>query len=67
MPKKYERLTAECGKHFCERCGDCLHCYGEEYCYNGGFNNGEHLWPQELIVEVDDNGKDSDEVQLPDS
>jgi hypothetical protein len=28
---------------FCEECGDCLTCYWEDPCYNGG----EHVWPSE--------------------
>ena len=29
-----ERLKAEprCGEDFCDRCGDCLHCYVEDDC-----------------------------------
>ncbi len=25
----------ECGKHFCDSCGDCLHCYGGDPCPYG--------------------------------
>lgn len=25
----------------CERCGDCLECYWEDPCFDGG----EHQWP----------------------
>jgi hypothetical protein len=34
-----------CGEKFCERCGDCLACYGGENCYGGGVDNGDHVWP----------------------
>lgn len=42
----------ECGKQFCERCGDCLHCYGGEDCYDGGRDNGAHVWwvPEEPVT-----------------
>jgi hypothetical protein len=29
-----------CGKHFCDECGDCLYCHGDEPCYIGGV----HRW-----------------------
>jgi hypothetical protein len=29
-----------CGEDMCDRCGDCLHCYAEDPCINGG----SHLW-----------------------
>ena len=29
-----------CGEDFCDRCGDCLHCYGGDPCYDGG----SHMW-----------------------
>lgn len=25
-----------CGEDFCEKCGDCLYCYGSEPCALGG-------------------------------
>lgn len=25
-----------CGVHFCDYCGDCMHCYGEDQCYPDG-------------------------------
>jgi hypothetical protein len=34
-----EKLLAEpiCGEDFCDKCGDCLHCYGDdEWC--------QHTW-----------------------
>ena len=35
----------ECGEDFCGRCGDCLACYGGETCWDGGVDNGPHVWP----------------------
>lgn len=35
-----------CGERFCEYCGDCMYCYGDDYCANSP--NGKH-W-----VEADD-------------
>ena len=35
-----EDKVPDCGKDFCEECGDCIACYGGENCYLGG----EHLW-----------------------
>ena len=28
------------GKDFCDRCGDCLDCYGDDPCSDGG----DHVW-----------------------
>lgn len=49
MPNIYEyqgkeiigsvEATAICGVDFCDHCGDCLPCYGEDPCYRGS-----HLW-----------------------
>ena len=36
------------GEDFCDRCGDCLACYGEENCYPDGSDHGDH------VVEADD-------------
>jgi len=33
---RVEDIKPECGVHFCDKCGDCLHCYGGEDCYEGG-------------------------------
>jgi hypothetical protein len=30
-----EERVPECGKDFCDRCGDCLHCYGDDPCISG--------------------------------
>jgi len=29
-------VQPECGEHFCDYCGDCLHCYGDDECPDGG-------------------------------
>lgn len=34
-------LTPVCGEDFCDRCGDCLHCYEGDPCYPDG---GDHSW-----------------------
>lgn len=33
-----------CGEDFCDSCGDCLHCYADDYC-----PDGSHMW----VVYVD--------------
>lgn len=30
-----ERDGPVCGKDFCDECGDCLHCYGDNDCPGG--------------------------------
>ena len=35
-------MDKEC-KYYCEQCGDCLECYGEDTCLFGGGNHGEQL------------------------
>lgn len=42
------RLTPKCGQDFCEQCGDCLYCYGEDECVITG--NG-HDWIKYLTDE----------------
>lgn len=44
-----------CGEDFCELCGDCLRCFGEDPCLEntGGDGNGEHAWPEEEIGDTD--------------
>lgn len=32
----------ECGKDFCDSCGDCLHCYWEDPCYEN--DQKDHFW-----------------------
>lgn len=31
-----------CGVGFCEACGDCLACYGEDRC--DASEDGKHVW-----------------------
>ena len=31
-PDKVIELTPRCSRDFCDRCGDCLHCYGGDPC-----------------------------------
>lgn len=33
-----------CGNDFCDRCGDCMACFGGDACYGGGIDHGEHLF-----------------------
>jgi hypothetical protein len=35
-----EREREVCGRDFCDECGDCLHCYGDDPCVN----DGVHRW-----------------------
>lgn len=35
-----EEREPVCGEDFCDRCGDCLACYGEDEC----FSKKGHLW-----------------------
>lgn len=39
---RVEDETPRCGVDFCDRCGDCLHCYWEDPCY--GNETGAHSW-----------------------
>ena len=43
--------TPVCGEDFCERCGDCLSCYGDECCVLN--DDGPHLW----FIEPDEEKK----------
>jgi len=38
-----EDAEPECGKDFCDTCGDCLHCYGGDNCYLNRYGCG-HYW-----------------------
>lgn len=31
---RIDTAVPECGRHFCDRCGDCLACFGD-YCEGG--------------------------------
>lgn len=35
-----------CGEHFCDSCGDCMACYSDDSCIDGGY----HI----CFVEVDE-------------
>lgn len=35
-------LEPDCGEDFCEWCGDCLHCYGDDPCPHS--DSEEHVW-----------------------
>lgn len=37
-----DRGEPECGRGFCDRCGDCLHCARDAGCVNNDW--GEHRW-----------------------
>lgn len=38
-----EEATPKCGEDFCDACGDCLACYGDDECMGTG---KEHFWVQ---------------------
>ena len=42
MRIRIDDAEPECGKHFCDICGDCLACYWEDPC--NGIAGEEHLW-----------------------
>jgi hypothetical protein len=35
------QAVPRCGKDFCDQCGDCLCCYGDDPC---GMHEGDHTW-----------------------
>ncbi len=37
-----EAKDVKCGEDFCDACGDCLHCYGEDLCQHS--EDGKHTW-----------------------
>jgi len=37
---RQEEAEPVCGVHFCDRCGDCLGCYGGDPC----IDSGPHFW-----------------------
>lgn len=37
---KTEKAVPVCGEHFCDNCGDCLVCYGDDECFHGPY----HRW-----------------------
>jgi len=36
-----ERAAPVCGEDFCDECGDCLYCYGDDECPSA---SGVHNW-----------------------
>ena len=38
---RVEEAEPKCGD-YCDNCGDCLYCYGEDKCASS--ESGEHLW-----------------------
>lgn len=43
---RIEEAEPVCGEDFCDRCGDCLECYGGDPCYES--EDGEHYWVEYL-------------------
>ena len=41
ISQKGDRIP-ECGLDFCDACGDCLACYGDDPCT--GADDGVHMW-----------------------
>ena len=37
-----EEAIPKCGVDFCDSCGDCLSCYGNDECQTS--ESGEHFW-----------------------
>ena len=46
-----EEATPVCGEDFCDSCGDCLVCCGEDPCYGPG--GGDHYWVVYEDAEID--------------
>lgn len=47
-----ETGTIKCGDVFCELCGDCIYCHGDDTCYGDVSGDGEpgyhwYTWPKE--------------------
>ena len=42
--RRQEEAKPLCGEDFCDRCGDCLACYGDGACYDTGDEQGSHFW-----------------------
>lgn len=40
---RVEQAEPECGQDFCDKCGDCLACYGYGPCRDGHEDTG-HRW-----------------------
>jgi hypothetical protein len=48
-PEHRERAP-ECGRDFCDQCGDCLACYASDPCHES--SDGVHTWQCEPGVFV---------------
>lgn len=59
---RVEDAEPECGKDFCDRCGDCLDCYGGDPCWDGSESAGDHFWVTYEDEKGADNGNDGDET-----
>lgn len=40
-----EEGVPKCDEDFCDSCGDCLACYGEDICNLS--ESGKHIWVRE--------------------
>lgn len=49
------KKTPVCSEDYCEQCGDCLECHGEDDCYGNGEHKGEkhdlHIHLEDLRVD----------------
>jgi hypothetical protein len=43
-PVAVEDAEPECGEDFCDQCGDCLHCFGGDPCFDGNTTSPSHYW-----------------------
>ncbi|MFA5152842.1 MAG: hypothetical protein WC554_09805 [Clostridia bacterium] len=43
-----DEAEPECGKDFCDTCGDCLHCYGGDPCLH--WKEGDEDWGHQWVV-----------------
>lgn len=46
----YEEHTEVCGQDFCDTCGDCLVCYGDDPCPDGMHQSVRYLVYGETFV-----------------
>lgn len=49
---RIEEAQPRCGD-LCDRCGDCLKCFGEDECWDGDRSVPEHFW---VIYETHEDG-----------
>ena len=54
---EWQDVTPVCGEDFCDRCGDCLACYGGDKCIDGHehvfVRYVEYLWPLGNVISAD--------------